>query len=116
MLRQVRVRLRPPPRTLSNRDISPRLSKSPQLAGSDVGIAVSAETNSGLDGILAELSLALNSGCRATETIFCRDAVRMCGYRLSLLKNPFGLEMGSQLTIVHRANGKWPGLSLRQHV
>ena len=53
----------------------------PQLAGFAVDVGVSAETNSGLDGILAELSLALNSGCPATETIFCRDAVRMCGYR-----------------------------------
>ena len=38
----------------------------PQLAGFAVDVGVSAETNSGLDGILAELSLALNSGCRAT--------------------------------------------------
>ena len=54
------VRILPaPPRTLSNREISPRLPKGPQLAGSDVGVSVSVETFSGLEAILGELSLAL---------------------------------------------------------
>ena len=42
-----------------NREISPRLPKGPQLAGSDVGVSVSVETFSGLEAILGELSLAL---------------------------------------------------------
>ena len=48
-----------PPRTLSNREVSLRLPKGPQLAGSDVGVSVSVETFSGLEAILGELSLAL---------------------------------------------------------
>ena len=55
----VRIRLHPPPRTLSNREVSLRLPKGPQLAGSDVGVSVSVETFSGLEAILGELSLAL---------------------------------------------------------
>ena len=54
------VRVLPgPPRTLSNREISLRLPKGPQLAGSDVGVSVSVETISGQEAILGELSLAL---------------------------------------------------------
>ena len=40
--------------------------KGPELAGSAVGAVVSTETNSGVEGISAELSLALKSGCPAT--------------------------------------------------
>ena len=57
MLRSVRSKLRPPPRTLSNLKISLRLAKGPELAGFDVGVSVSAETFSGLEAILGQLSL-----------------------------------------------------------
>jgi hypothetical protein len=43
----------------SHREVSLRLPKGPQLAGSDVGVSVSVETFSGLEAILGELSLAL---------------------------------------------------------
>ena len=43
--------------------------KGPELAGFAVGAVVSAETNSGVEEISAELSLALKSGCPATETV-----------------------------------------------
>ena len=66
MQRQVRCRLPPPPRTLSNLGISRFAPKGPELAGCAVGAVVSAETNSGVEGISAELSLALKSGCPAT--------------------------------------------------
>jgi hypothetical protein len=42
--------------------------KGPELAGFAVGAVVSAETNSGVVGISGELSLALKSGFRETET------------------------------------------------
>src|SRR5262245_34567569 len=58
--RPAKLRLLPgPPRTLSNREISPRLPKGPQLAGSEVGVSVSVETFSGREAFLGELSLAL---------------------------------------------------------
>jgi hypothetical protein len=64
------VRVLPgPPRTLSNLGISRFAPKGPELAGCAVGAVVSAETNSGLEEISAELSLALKSGCPATETV-----------------------------------------------
>ena len=69
MLRRVRWRLRPPPRTLSNLGISRFAPKGPELAGCAVGAVVSAETNSGVEEILAELSLALKSGFPETETV-----------------------------------------------
>src|SRR5262249_16065902 len=54
------VRVLPgPPRTRSNREISSRLPKGPQLAGSDVGVSVSVETFSRLEAIFGELCLAL---------------------------------------------------------
>jgi hypothetical protein len=43
--------------------------KRPELAGCAVGAVVSAETNSGVEEISAELSLALKSGCPATEIV-----------------------------------------------
>ena len=47
------VRILPaPPRTFSNRKISLRLAKGPQLAGFDAGVSVSEETFSGLEAIL----------------------------------------------------------------
>ena len=52
----VRV-LSAPPRTLSNREISRRRPRSPQLAGSCGCVSVSAETVSGLKAILGGLSL-----------------------------------------------------------
>ena len=58
-----------PPRTLANLGISRFAPKGPELAGSAVGAVVSAETNSGAEEISAELSLALKSGCPATETV-----------------------------------------------
>jgi len=52
------VRILPgPPRSLSNRKISLRLAKGPQLAGFDVGGSVSAETFSRPEPILGHLSL-----------------------------------------------------------
>ena len=75
--RLVRSGLRPPPRTLSNLGISRFAPKGPELAGYAVGAVVSAETNSGVEEISAELSLALKSGCPATETASGRDSVRM---------------------------------------
>jgi hypothetical protein len=64
------VRVLPgPPRTLSNLGISRFAPKGPELAGCAVGAVVSAETNSGVEEISAELSLALKSGCPATETV-----------------------------------------------
>src|SRR5256885_12267447 len=69
MRRQVRWRLHPPPRTSSNLRISRFAPKGPELAGSAVGTMVSAETNSGVEEILAKLSLPLKSGCPATETV-----------------------------------------------
>jgi hypothetical protein len=48
--------------------------KGPELAGCAVGAVVSAETNSGVDEISAELSPALKTGCPATETVSGRDA------------------------------------------
>ncbi len=64
------VRVLPaPPRTLSNLGISRFAPKGPELAGSAVGAVVSGETNSGVEEISAELSLALKSGCPATETV-----------------------------------------------
>jgi hypothetical protein len=52
------VRILPgPPRSLSNRKISLRLAKGPQLAGFDVGGPVSAETFSRPEPILGHLSL-----------------------------------------------------------
>jgi hypothetical protein len=74
------VRILPaPPRIPANREISPRLPKGPQLAGSDVGVSVSVETFSGLEAILGELSLALgipfpgNGDPSSAETRFeCR--------------------------------------------
>jgi hypothetical protein len=65
---QVRI-LPAPPRTLSNLGISRFAPKGPELAGCAVGAVVSAETNSGVEEISAELSLALKSGCPATETV-----------------------------------------------
>src|SRR5262249_50108408 len=52
------VRILPgPPGSLSNRKISVRLTKGPQLAGSDVAVSASAETCSGVRAIMRELSL-----------------------------------------------------------
>ena len=58
-----------PPRTLANLGISRFAPKGPELVGSAVGAVVSAETNSGVEEISAELSPALKSGCPATETV-----------------------------------------------
>ena len=57
-----------PPRILSNSGLSRFVPKGPELAGFAVGAVVSAETNSGVVGISGELSLALKSGFRETET------------------------------------------------
>jgi hypothetical protein len=65
---EVRI-LSGPPRTLANLGISRFAPKGPELAGSAVGAVVSAETNSGVEEILAKLSLPLKSGCPATETV-----------------------------------------------
>jgi hypothetical protein len=48
--------------------ISRFAQKGPELAGCSVGAVVSAETDFGVVEISAELSLALKSGCSATET------------------------------------------------
>jgi len=69
MRRGVRQRLRSPPRTLSNLGISRLAPRGRELAGSAVCAVVSVETNSGVDEISAELSLALKAGCPATETV-----------------------------------------------
>ena len=61
----------------------PDLPKGPELAGCAVGAVVSAETNSGVEEISAELSLALKSRFPETETLSGRDTVRMCGYAVS---------------------------------
>ena len=66
-----------PPRTLSNLGISRFAPKGPELAGGAVGAVISAETNSGMEEISAELPLALKSGCPVTETVSSRDAVRI---------------------------------------
>src|SRR3981189_2620604 len=55
--RLVRSGGHPPPRTLSNREISRRRPRSPQLARSCGCVSVSAETFSGLKAILGGLSL-----------------------------------------------------------
>jgi hypothetical protein len=63
------VRVLPgPPRTLSNLGISRFALKGPELGGFAVGGVVSAETDFGVEEISGELSLALKSGCPATET------------------------------------------------
>jgi hypothetical protein len=71
-----------PPCTLSNLGISRFAPKSPELAGCAVGAVVSAETTSSVGEISAELSLALKSGCPATETVSSRDAVRMSDHHV----------------------------------
>ena len=56
----LKVRVLPtPPRTLSNLGISRFARNGPELAGSTVGLLVSAESDSGVDEVSAELSLAL---------------------------------------------------------
>ena len=47
------------------------------MAGCAVGAVVSAVTDSGAEDISTELSLALKSGCPATDTASGRDTVRM---------------------------------------
>jgi hypothetical protein len=71
-----------PPRTLSNLGISRFAPKGPELAGCPVSAVVSAETNSGVEEISAELSLALKSGCPETETVSSKDAVRMSDHHV----------------------------------
>src|SRR5215208_440632 len=67
------VRVLPgPPRTLSNLGISRFAQNGPELAGFAVAALVSAETNSGVDVISAELSLPLKSGFPETETVLKR--------------------------------------------
>jgi hypothetical protein len=55
--RRFRQRLRPPPRSPSNRKISRRRPRSPQLAVFGGCVSVSADTVSGLKAILGRLSL-----------------------------------------------------------
>jgi hypothetical protein len=64
-----RLRLRAPPRILSNLGMSRFAPKGSEPAGSAIGAVVSGETNSGVEEISAELSLAMKSGCPATETV-----------------------------------------------
>jgi hypothetical protein len=66
-----------PPRTLSNLEISRVAPNGPELAGSAFGPLVSAETNSGVEEILAALSPALKSRFPETETVSGGDAIRM---------------------------------------
>jgi hypothetical protein len=49
--------------------ISRVATKGPEPAGSAVGAVVSGESIAGVEEISAELSLALKSGCPATETV-----------------------------------------------
>jgi hypothetical protein len=50
-------------------DPFPLCAKRPRTGGSPVGSVVSAETKSEVEGSSADLSLALKSGCPATETV-----------------------------------------------
>jgi hypothetical protein len=64
------VRILPgPPRTLSKLGIFRFALKGPELAGFAIGAVVSVETNSGVEEISSELSLALKSRFRETETL-----------------------------------------------